>query len=102
MIVMDAEFPATCRDCPVRAVIGCDLSFTKKGLLDTGIHPDCPFESAEPVNNTGAALVEFICLWCLHRWTGIKPKGILLKNMECPECKKKNFTIETGEDTLAL
>ena len=100
MIVFNADFPATCRECPIRAAIGCDLSYTKDGLLDKNIHPECPFEPADPVNKTVVA--EYICLGCYHRFIGVKPEGCTLKKMVCPKCHKLGLIIETGEDTLAL
>ena len=31
---------------------------------------------------------EVICIKCLHRWIGIIPTRVLLKELECPNCKE--------------
>ncbi len=41
---------------------------------------------------------EVVCLKCLHRWLAVRPEDALLKNLECPNCGKQGFTIETGEE----
>lgn len=40
---------------------------------------------------------EVICLSCLHRWIAVRPMGTLLKNLECSQCFKRGYVIETGE-----
>lgn len=103
MIVFNADFPKTCKECPIRAKIGCDLSYTREGILEHFIHPDCPFESAEPVNPAEAAggggyeVAEMICLKCGYRFIDARPVGLLLKDMVCPRCNHQGFIIETGE-----
>ena len=40
---------------------------------------------------------EVICVKCCHRWISVRPKGTLLKNIECPNCGK-GYVIKTGQD----
>ena len=40
---------------------------------------------------------EVVCLGCLKRWIAVRPTTTLLKNLECPECNKQGYVIETGE-----
>lgn len=40
---------------------------------------------------------EVICLGCLKRWIAVRPMATLLKDLECPQCHKKGYVIETGE-----
>ena len=39
---------------------------------------------------------EVICVKCCHRWISVRPKGTLLKNIECPNCGK-GYVINTGQ-----
>lgn len=41
---------------------------------------------------------EIVCLKCLHRWIAVRPEGVLLKKLECPNCGERGFAIETGEE----
>lgn len=40
---------------------------------------------------------ELICINCKHRWIDVRPAGLWLKNLECPECRKTGYIIETGQ-----
>lgn len=40
---------------------------------------------------------EVICINCKHRWYAVRPKTTLLKELECPQCSKQGYVIETGE-----
>lgn len=40
---------------------------------------------------------EVICIRCKKRWISARPTEVLLKNIQCPKCKKKGFVIETGQ-----
>lgn len=42
-------------------------------------------------------LEENICLDCKHRFLDIKPANLWLKQLECPNCGKTGFIINTGE-----
>ena len=110
MIIFDAEFPKNCFECPIRAKIGCDLSYTKNGVNKDFVHPKCPFESAVPFTETeyadmsdepdshgGFEVAEMICLGCFKRFVDVRSVGVLLKNLECPRCHKTGLIIETGE-----
>lgn len=41
---------------------------------------------------------ELVCLKCLHRWIAVRPKGTLLKELECPKCEQKGKVIATGQE----
>lgn len=41
---------------------------------------------------------ETICVKCGHRQIDVRPEGTLLKDLECPECGRIGFIIETGEE----
>lgn len=43
---------------------------------------------------------EVICVQCKHRWLATRPSQTLLKQLECPNCNKQGYTIETGEEIL--
>lgn len=107
MIIFDAEFPKNCFECPIRATIDCELAYTKNGVNKDFVHPKCPFESAEPVDEMdevdepvsrgGFEVAEMICLGCFKRFVDVRPVGVLLKNLECPRCHRTGLIIETGE-----
>lgn len=40
---------------------------------------------------------EVICVKCGHRWLAVRPETTRLKELECPECHRQGFVIETGE-----
>lgn len=40
---------------------------------------------------------EVICINCKHRRLAVRPEKTLLLDLECPECQRKGFVIETGE-----
>lgn len=41
-------------------------------------------------------VAELICLKCKHRWIGVYPTTVLLKDIECT-CGEKGFVIKTGQ-----
>ena len=47
---------------------------------------------------TPSKLSEVVCLKCLQRWIAVRPESTKLKELECPNCGKQGFAIETGED----
>ena len=40
---------------------------------------------------------EVICINCKHRLVAVRPCVCKLKELECPECNKQGYVIETGE-----
>ena len=40
---------------------------------------------------------EAICIKYAYRWLAVRLVGTLLKDLECPDCGKQRFVIETGE-----
>lgn len=40
---------------------------------------------------------EVMCVKCFRRWIAVRPVGVLLKEMDCPNCGS-GFIIETGEE----
>ena len=40
---------------------------------------------------------ELICVDCKKRWIAVRPEMVLLKEIECPKCKKQGYAIETGQ-----
>lgn len=40
---------------------------------------------------------EVICVKCGYRWLAVRPVETKLKDLQCPLCKEKTYTIETGE-----
>ena len=41
---------------------------------------------------------EVICVKCGKRWLAVRPSGTRLKDIECPQCRRQGFVIETGEE----
>jgi len=41
-------------------------------------------------------VAELMCLKCKHRWIGVYPTTLLLKDIECT-CGKKGYVINTGQ-----
>ena len=37
---------------------------------------------------------EVICINCKHRWIAVRPEKTLLKDLECPECQKKDLLLK--------
>ena len=48
--------------------------------------------------NTPHKVSEVICVGCGKRWIAVRPSQTLLKDLECPQCHKQGFVIETGEE----
>jgi len=44
---------------------------------------------------------EVICLKCLSREICVRPQGTLLKTLECANCRKIGYMIETGEEIFS-
>ena len=42
-------------------------------------------------------VTEVICVKCCKRWIAARPLTTKLKDLECPNCRKKGYVIETGE-----
>jgi len=40
---------------------------------------------------------EMMCVKCYYRYQGVWPEQTLLKNLECPHCKKTGGIIKTGQ-----
>ena len=47
-----------------------------------------------PISHT---ISELICVHCKTRWIAARPESVLLKNIQCPKCNKKGYSIETGQ-----
>ena len=41
---------------------------------------------------------EVICVKCGHRWIAVRPEDTKLRELECPNCHRQGYTIETGEE----
>lgn len=41
---------------------------------------------------------EVICVHCGWRWLALRPVTVMLKELECPDCKNQGYVIETGEE----
>ena len=41
---------------------------------------------------------EVICVKCGHRWIAVRPEDTKLRELECPNCTKQGYAIETGEE----
>ena len=48
--------------------------------------------------NTPHKVTEVVCLQCLKRWIAVRPVRTRLVNLECPDCHKQGYVIETGEE----
>lgn len=46
--------------------------------------------------NMSHEVTELICLKCLHRWIGVYPQSVLLKEIEC-KCGQVGYVIKTGQ-----
>ena len=49
----------------------------------------------------GNKVSEVICLSCYRRWVAARPIKTRLDELECPDCRRQGFTIETGETSVA-
>ena len=69
--------------------------------------PDEIPEDAEP--EEGASIIpveekmphkvsETMCWYCGHRWIAVRPVGVLLKQLQCPQCDRTGYAFETGEE----
>ena len=48
-------------------------------------------------NDEEYLISEFMCVSCMYRWYGFLPKRSILREVECPVCKKAGFIIMTGQ-----
>lgn len=48
-------------------------------------------------SNLPHIISEVICIKCKKRWISARPTEVLLKDLQCPKCKKKGYVIETGQ-----
>lgn len=48
-------------------------------------------------DDTPHIVEEVMCVRCFHRWIGVFPKTMLLKELECPQCHNQGYTIATGQ-----
>lgn len=49
-------------------------------------------------NNEPHIVQEVVCLACLHRWIAVRNEKTLLKQLQCPKCKKGGNVIATGQE----
>lgn len=49
----------------------------------------------------GHKVSEVICLNCYRRWKAARPVETRLDQLECPSCRCRGYTIETGETAVA-
>lgn len=47
--------------------------------------------------NTPHKVSEVICIKCCCRWISVRNMFTKLNKLECPDCHKQGFVIETGE-----
>ena len=47
-------------------------------------------------SNLPHEVAELICLKCHHRWIGVYPENVLLKDIEC-KCGSVGYVIKTGQ-----
>lgn len=40
---------------------------------------------------------EAMCIECRHRWVAVTRTNVLLKDLECPDCKLLGRVINTGQ-----
>lgn len=40
---------------------------------------------------------EAMCVGCCHRWIAVTRDNVLLKSLECPECRLTGRVINTGQ-----
>lgn len=48
----------------------------------------------------GHKVSQVICLSCFRRWIAARPIETRLTDLECPDCRKQGFAIETGETSV--
>ena len=79
---------------PIGPIWCCDCHFNvpHKERENPFIENVIPIEKNKPHK-----LSKVVCLKCLHMWIAVRTEETLLKNLECPECFKIGFVIETGE-----
>ena len=41
---------------------------------------------------------EVICVKCGKRWIAVYPSGTILKDLQCPKCKRQGYVILTGQE----
>ena len=69
--------------------------------------PDEMPEDAEPEEGANITPIEekmphkvseTMCWYCGHRWIDVRPVGVLLKQLQCPQCDRTGYAFETGEE----
>jgi hypothetical protein len=48
--------------------------------------------------NNPHEIAELLCVRCLKRWIGCYPVGVLLKEIECPNCGENGAVVKTGQN----
>lgn len=48
----------------------------------------------------GNKVSQVICLNCFRRWISARPVDTRLDDLECPDCGKQGYAIETGETSV--
>lgn len=49
----------------------------------------------------GNKVSQVVCLVCFRRWIAARPVETKLNELECPECGRQGYAIETGETSVA-
>ena len=69
---------------------------TKPGDLE--VHQDIDEVRQMMDEHEEVVLAELICLKCLHRWVGVYPLEVALKDLHCAGCDATGYVIETGQE----
>lgn len=73
---------------------------TPEIVFDPEVVRNCPNCGAKVINIDDARphkVSEVICVKCGHRWIAVRPEDSKLRDLECPNCTKQGYAIETGE-----
>ena len=49
----------------------------------------------------GQKVSQVVCLACFRRWIAARPVETTLNELECPECGRQGYAIETGETSVS-
>lgn len=69
---------------------------TKPGDLEVHQEPEEVLEMMQ--EHDEIVVAELICLKCLHRWVGVYPLDVALKDIPCAKCEATGYVIETGQE----
>lgn len=69
---------------------------TKPGDLE--VHQDFDEVCQMIDEHEEIVMAELICLKCLHRWVGVYPLEVALKDVPCAGCGDSGYVIETGQE----